>query len=278
MTTYSYIQSFFRSILLQSQTIGGRFFILPKGGSELNHDDFEQVILKDMEEQPEKTFPLSYMVPPRSNSDFGQNADWETFNFTFFFLTTTYYDGANQIKDINEDTQTSQRSVVQDWDEMKQAAVDFMKVLDYAQRSRDNNPALMNNVFRLVSKSKTIVPVSFVTSKRLSGVRLDFSAQLYVDCGVLDYLAGFYFVIPERDGEGTILVNGPNSSPFFSKVLSSGLNITVLQEEHGVSNVRGVTVLTPDRAVIDVYVEIRIDKSVYLESNIDLSNHILIIY
>lgn len=65
---------------------------------------------------------------------------------------------------------------------------------------------------------------------------------------------------------------------FYKKVLGAGLSVTVLAGEHLLANINGVTLLTPAFAVIDAYVEIRDDKTVYVEANIDLLNYTLIIF
>ncbi len=57
-----------------------------------------------------------------------------------------------------------------------------------------------------------------------------------------------------------------------------GFSDLINQSEHRLPYIRGVTVLTPAKSVIDVYTEIRNDKSVYIESYINLINHILIIF
>lgn len=206
MTTYVYIESFFRSILSQSKTIEGRFYILPRGGEELNSDNLSQVL----SEAGPVTYPLCGMIPPMSTGNYTSKDLWETFHFTLFFLSTTYYQDG-QIKDVIDATQTSGRSVVNEWDAMKRAATDFIRVLDFVQRGTNSTAEpLATNLFRLDPRSKNIQTVSFATTKRLSGVRLEFDAKLYLGCDVSDYDDGVYFVIPAREEGDTLIISGPN--------------------------------------------------------------------
>ncbi len=92
-----------------------------------------------------------------------------------------------------------------------------------------------------------------------------------------------FFDVPQRAAKeeaGTVtnITTINTTSASFSKVLGAGLTATVFATEHLLLNVKGATVLTPSRAVIDVYMEIRLDRTVYIESEVDLLNHILIIF
>jgi hypothetical protein len=208
MNSYTYIESFFRSILSQSKTIEGRFFVLPKNGQELNSDTLDQVI----KDTPEVKYPLCGMLPPPSSGDFTTASQWEDYHFTLFFLDTVYYSN-NQIKELNPDTGTSMQPIIKDWENMKQAAVDFIRVLDFVQRGHNSTgQVLVNSLFRLNPKTKRITPVSFVTTNRLGGVRLDFDASIYLGCGISDYIDGVYFVVPSSTADDdTLIISGPGS-------------------------------------------------------------------
>jgi len=77
---------------------------------------------------------------------------------------------------------------------------------------------------------------------------------------------------------GPIGPAGPGIEPIYSKTFGSVTNDTILPVEHGLSVVRGVTVLAPNRSEVEVYVEQRTDNSVFIDSNINLLNYILKIY
>lgn len=194
MNSYSYTEQLFTSVLKQSARIQGRFFVIPKSGSELNSDDLEQVTNLAT---PNRKYPLCAMTPPKSSGDFAGNDEWEEYIFTLFFLNTTFFDGNNQGKDINKNTQTSQHKVIQDWDEMKQSAVDFLRILDKVQKGNNSTgTSLINLVFRLAKEKKYIDPVSFQTTHRLSGVRLSFKASVFVGCTIQDYTDSSLIVVP----------------------------------------------------------------------------------
>lgn len=197
MTSYTYIEQFFKAVLLQSLQIQGRLFILPKVGQELNSDEFHQVMNLAT---GERKYPAAFMMPPRSEGIFYQNDEWERYRFVLFFLNTTYYDGNNQIRDLNEATQTSMHTVVQDWEEMKRAAIDFIRVLRVVQKGgNDQSINMLNSIFRLGNEKVLIDPVSFVSSTRLSGVRVTFEASVFIGCEIEDYVSGGVVVLPPQE-------------------------------------------------------------------------------
>jgi hypothetical protein len=196
MNSYSYIESLFKAILEQSKTIQGRFYILPKSGGEINTDEFDQVMAMANGKQK---FPVAAMMPPRSSGVFTGNDEWEEFTFVLFFLNTTYYTGSNQGSKINPSTQTSSHRLISDWDEMKVAATDFIRIVDNIQRGNNSTSAvLLNSVFRMAGR-KFIDPISFSSTHRLSGVKLEFKASIFQGCDIQDYIEGGMVVLPESD-------------------------------------------------------------------------------
>lgn len=198
MNSYTYIEQLFKAILQQSLQIQGRLYLLARKGYELNTDEFERVL---SEAGPDVKFPCAVAMAPRSSGVFTANDEWEEYNFTIFFLNTTYYTGDNQISDLIDDIQTSSRSVVREWEAMKQSAVDFIKVLRLVQRGNNNTGTiLLNNAFRLGNAEKVYIdPISFTGTHRLSGVRVAFKASVYTSCGVADYTSGGLVVLPPVD-------------------------------------------------------------------------------
>jgi hypothetical protein len=178
MISYPFIQDLFKNILSKSKGIEGRFYIASKGGNEINSDLLQQVLTDDV---LVKKYPLSLLMPPRSQGNYTDRAgEWEKYHFTMFFLKTTYYDSNNQISNINPNTQTSMHTIAQDWHDMKRCAVNFIRVLDKVQKSL----GLITTSFRLPADSKAITPVSLVGIDRVSGVRLDFNASLFIGCDI----------------------------------------------------------------------------------------------
>ena len=84
--------------------------------------------------------------------------------------------------------------------------------------------------------------------------------------------------LSELENDVGYITSGGVTLATFQKTLGSALNYLIPATEHELSFVNGVTVLTPSRAEIDVYVELRANQDVYIESNINLLNHILKIF
>lgn len=185
MRSYPFIDELFRNVLTQSKAVRGRFFILPKSGRELNSDELNQVIKDLVRPDPIiKKYPIAIMLPPVSQGFYFYNKeDWEHYRITMFFLTTSYVAGVNQVNVQNVNTGTSTHTILQDWHDMKRAAVGFLRVLDKTQRDL----GLVNNKFRLDHhKERTITPVSEIGTDNLSGVRLDFLASIFIGCEDLE--------------------------------------------------------------------------------------------
>jgi hypothetical protein len=180
MQPYSLLYQIFKAVLNQSATIQGRVYWAPQFGIEINTDQLNQVF---SEHSIPKKYPLSLIMPPRSNGKMGVKSNvWESYSITMFFLRTTYYEGT-QVARRNLKTGTSERPVTEDWDAMKAASNDFIKVVKLVQ-DRDR---LYQTSFRLSDDPAYSVPVSFVGTDRVSGVRLDFKCSIFVPCELTDY-------------------------------------------------------------------------------------------
>ena len=176
--------------------IQGRWAVLPSG-FELNYDNFDKVLI---EANKDLKFPLAALAPPRSWGVFVGNDEWEDYRMEMYFLNTTYYNGANQVSKKNSGTATSSKPVIEEWEEMKVAAVDFIRVLRQVASGNNNESIVMlDNLFRLHHRKVYIDPVSFVGSKRLSGVRLTFECSVYTTCEIQSYEEGGIVVLPESD-------------------------------------------------------------------------------
>lgn len=196
MTSYPFIQYLFVNILLKSRAIQGRFFQCLTG-FEVNSDEMGQVIDDSIKRFGPK-YPLAMMMPPRTRGNFSYNkGEWESHRFIIFFLKTTYADSNNQVSSRNAATGTSTHTVPQDWHDMKRAAVNFIRVLDRIQRTKN----LINTSFRLDPDEKLIDPVSLVGKDRVSGVRLEFNGSLFTGCELEDYEPSDLnsIIIPEFD-------------------------------------------------------------------------------
>lgn len=200
MNSYPFQSELFKNILEHSKAIEGRFFVCPNMGREINSDELGQVI-KDIFDNSglKKKYPLCLQMPPICYGYFSDSkGEWEMYKGILFFLTSTYYDGNNQVKSPNTATGTSTHTIPEDWHDMKRAAVNFVRVLNSLTRSK----GLINTRFRLTQdKEKIITPVSQIGVDKASGVRLDLWWSQFTGCVIEDYDEGEIsdIVIPEED-------------------------------------------------------------------------------
>jgi hypothetical protein len=180
-----FISELFTNILQYSKGIEGRFFYCPKGGAEINTDDLDQVIKDNFAKDTDKKYPLDIMMPPVSFGNYTDaNGEWEKYKFIHFFLTTTYFSGTNQLKNPNVNTRTSTHTILQDQHDMGRCARNFIYMLDKVCRTK----RLINGKIRLDQDYERIItPVTKVGNNNLSGVRLDFRANVFNGCALEDY-------------------------------------------------------------------------------------------
>jgi hypothetical protein len=76
----------------------------------------------------------------------------------------------------------------------------------------------------------------------------------------------------------TLIINGELVLSSYEATLASGLSFLITAATHGVFPVKGATILRPDRVKDDIYMELRANGDVYLESNVNLLNFIIKIY
>lgn len=192
-----FITALFANVLGASRGIEGRFIYCPKQGAEINMFEFDQVIREKFSSDPDaKIYPADFMLPPISRGTFIDPAgEWETYDITNFFLTTTYSNSFGQPKDPNESTGTSMHTVLQDQHDMGRCARNFIAVLNQLSRNRSN--PLIKDRFRLNDQTtKRILPVSFIGAAVLAGVRLDFQCQVFNGCKIEDYDPNQIAMIP----------------------------------------------------------------------------------
>lgn len=76
-------------------------------------------------------------------------------------------------------------------------------------------------------------------------------------------------------GDGETLGGNHVASLVYQTTLGSIMNGLISASVHDIPNPSNVCVLTPSRQVMEVYSEIRANGDVYIESNVNLNNHIL---
>lgn len=185
MRSYPFINELFKNILAKSQAIGGRFYICPQQGTEINTDDLKQVIQDLVKNERGKKYPLALLMPPVSYGTFtDKKGEWELYQFTMFFLTTTYASSTNGTLNINPNTRTSTHTIPETWHDMHRCSLNFIRVIDRLQRTK----FLINSSFRLnQERDEMHRPITLIGNDGASGVRLDFRASLFVGCDLEDY-------------------------------------------------------------------------------------------
>jgi hypothetical protein len=172
------IDGLFHNLVKKSSVFNGRYGVLLKGG-DLNLNNVLSGI-----EFPKETYPGVFCLPPVSviKEATVQQAPWECFYFRLFFLCTTEYTGDNQFKFRDPSTNTSMHKVNIDWSDMKGLCLSFMNALETLQKL----PALRNS-FRLGQKDEwKIFRLSKLQNANLSGVMIQFEAQIAVSCEFTD--------------------------------------------------------------------------------------------
>ncbi len=181
MTSYPFIEETFKAILQHSNTIKGRFVICPRFGSEINDENFDQVLEEEVKPITKGKYPVCLGMPPVSYGNYTKSAEHERYGMVLFFLKQTYTNADGTVQFPNLATGTSKHTVPMDWHDMRRAAVNFLRILD--RLTRRSGPMKIKHDF-----DKTIRPVSFLGKDRLSGVRLDFSIAIEAtDCETEDY-------------------------------------------------------------------------------------------
>lgn len=165
----------FHNTVKQMPIFSDRYGVLQKGG-DLNTNN----ILSGVE-FPKDKYPGVFCLPPTSTIPTTlQQGQWECFYFRLFFLCTTNYTGDNQIKSPDPNTNTSLHKVNMDWNDMKNMALAFMHGLEKVQTR-------LRGQFRLGQKEPwKIIRVSKLQNDNLSGVMLQFEAQIAAACAFPD--------------------------------------------------------------------------------------------
>lgn len=194
MTSYPFIKDLYTNILMQSRNIEGRFHIFSSlSGSEINQDNFNELLKDLVVPKDGKKYPGSFLMAPRSVGKYNAVQDeWEKYFMTQFFLTTTNYSSNNQPQSVNRNTQTSTHTVEQTWHDMRRCAIDFIRTgKQFVAKNM-----LQSSLFRFTNDDVVIAPVTIVGADRLSGVRMDYKIEMFTGCAIDDYADGAVNDIP----------------------------------------------------------------------------------
>lgn len=84
--------------------------------------------------------------------------------------------------------------------------------------------------------------------------------------------------VTDKDGAAVpVYQTAPGGGDFYATVLPAGMSATVEASEHNLSVLRNMVLLNPARRECDLVKEYRSNGDAFIESNIDLNNHILIL-
>ena len=101
-----------------------------------------------------------------------------------YFLKTTFYEGTGDITSVNIQTNTSQESIKDIWEQMSKKANEFKDVM--LDKIYDNI-SILNSIRPVKSTQYVVERVSMMNKDRLSGVLLSFEMDIVSGCLVQDY-------------------------------------------------------------------------------------------
>jgi len=189
---YDRDKGLFKKVLEQSFVIEGRYHVSADMGQDLNANNLGTLVASI----PEKKYPLCVCVPPVSNIVTQNGQQKEEFYFTLLFVCQTYKDQSNPR------TRQSTHEVWYDWKDMKQAAADFISVLDSFTRSAKLQSGLPIAVqFNIDAGNVKVTRLSKFGEDRISGVAIRFTGTLHGnDCAINDYPADYLtkIVVPDE--------------------------------------------------------------------------------
>lgn len=286
-----------------------KYHVSPNYGADLNTNNLD-AFLKDPAyglTDVKQKYPICVCITPKSRRIKINGIVWEEFFFTLYFLERTYHDGQNKIKKLDKDTQTSQAQPYDSWANMKKEANLFLSSLEATLRSTavvENKTVPFRSFLYGDFNSVDIRRLSKVQNDNISGIEVNFNLYLNIDLCITSSQLTYtveqfqnetdpvwlseksnYYTKAEIDalninnltivGETIIsVVEGAS----YKTTLTDVLSLTVLSSVHGISNVSGITVLDTLNENFNVKYRIETNGDVYIESNVSLLNHTLIIF
>lgn len=186
---YNRDNGIFKQILRESKEIEGRYHVSPNYGHDLNTNNLD-TFFKDTAYgmmDVEQKYPLCVCMTPVSRFTKINGQKWEVFFFHLFFLTRAFHDGANNIKKIDRDTNTSRQNTYDDWSEMKQCCSDFLEMLDKVIRKKGGDIPL-RAYLNLDYERAQITRLTKFNNDKLNGASLTFMLSMITDsCTLSDY-------------------------------------------------------------------------------------------
>lgn len=199
---YDREKGLFKEILNKSLVIQGRYHVSTNHGNDLNTANLETFIkdpasgLTDVNQK----YPICFCTTPRSRYVAFQGGRWEEFIFNLYFVCTTYRTGTGQIKNRDAGTNTSAHHIWYDWQDMKEAAMNFLEALKLTLRRKidvDGVPRPLGTMIQTDISGAIFNRLTKFNNDVLTGVSVSFPMYLEAtSCETPDYVAINDIVLP----------------------------------------------------------------------------------
>lgn len=171
-----------QSIIDRSLTFQGRFAVI-KGTSDVNEANFGELVRDALGGLvSDRKYPGVVLLPPQEIVN-RSSRGWSTFKLSLFFCTLDGRDGSGDIAEQDFGTNLSLRSVVEDWNKMRNCAGDLRTVFTqiisrpgYFTTLRPNN-----------ENADIYDRFSWAQNDKINGVRLTFDIDMALPCEQVDY-------------------------------------------------------------------------------------------
>lgn len=164
-------EGLFHQLTKASKIMNGRYAVLPNGG-DINKGN----LLSGIELPKGGKYPMVCCMAPFSTLPGSVENQFETFDFTIFFLAKSKVDGDNKLKKPDPSTNTSLHTTPEDWSDMKEVMMGWMNSLEKAGRQ-------LQHYFRLSSKGAWVIGrISHLGNDDVNGVYIRFSASIFDPC------------------------------------------------------------------------------------------------
>lgn len=172
------------AILLQSTVIEGRFIVAEGYGNDANTNNFDDIIQNALTNFAplKKKYPVSILMPPVEIVE-SYSKGWSRFKLEQYFLCTTGYTGASELKGSNAGTNVSTHTIQQDWKDMREVAGNFRAVLNKVLRSN----GYLNYINSATDVKDYYRRVSLKNNDKLSGVYVTYELNIKMPCELYDY-------------------------------------------------------------------------------------------
>lgn len=164
----------FKNIIAQSKTMR-RFIVAPQYGVELNKNNVGEIlndILGGINDWIK--YPLCLMFPPVEMIE-DYDRGWSKFKCRMFFLDAEYK------SNINQNNNLSQKTIQQNWNEMRGCAVDFRRYFKELTQANVGKEIRDGQTYDVIDR------YSDIGNDRVAGVGISFEVDLFLGCEITDY-------------------------------------------------------------------------------------------